>query len=70
MLHALLAQLGGFKKSRAPRDPIFLREVAELHRAKISSVTCHRPDLGADCPKGSDKCNYKLIGSMFNTLGW
>ena len=52
-------------------ETLFLREVAELHRAKISSVTCHRPDLGADCPMGSDKCNYKLIGSMFNTLlGW
>ena len=59
------------QKIRAPTDPIFLREVAELHRAKISSVTCHRPDLGADCPMGSDKCNYKLIGSMLNTLlGW
>lgn len=52
-------------------ETLFLREVAELHRAKISSVTCHRSDLGTDCPMGSDKCNYKLIGSMLDTLlGW
>jgi len=59
------------QKNSCTQRPYFLREVAELHRAKISSVTCHRSDLGTDCPMGSDKCNYKLIGSMLDTLlGW